>query len=130
MLRAPAFGVRLGRVFEIAVVAIVLAVLAALVLTPVAVAVIGGAALVVLGLGVGIPAGISYHVRLHRILSNKGALDRYWWVNPTGRHKLLEQGEMELFARPFYIGAAGCALALFGSLAAAVGLFRYAVLMS
>ena len=130
MLADGAVDARVALVFEIAVVAFVLAVLAALVLIPIGVAVFGGAALVVLGLGVGVPAGIAYHVQLRRLLSKKGALDRYWWVNPTGRHKHLDEAEVKSFARPFYVGAAGWAVAVFGSLVAAVGLFRYAVMMS
>lgn len=117
-------------VYEIVVVVLVIAVLASLVLVPISIAVFGGAALVVLGLGVGIPAGIAYHVRLHRILSEKGVLDRFWWVNPTGRHRHLDPAEVKSFAGPFYVGAVGWVVAVFGTLAAAIGLFRYAVLNS
>ena len=122
------FEATLAIVIEIVVVVLVIAALVAFVLLPIAVLVFGGAALVVLGLGVGVPAGIAYHVRLHRILSEKGVLDRYWWVNPTGRHKHLDQAEMRSFARPFFIGAAGWGVAVLGTLVTAVGLFRYAIL--
>ncbi len=101
-MASPGVDATLAAVVEIVVVVIVVAVLAALVLIPIGVAVFGGAALVVLGLGVGIPAGVAYHIQLRRLLSDKGALDRYWWVNPTRRHKHLDPAEMKSFAGPFY----------------------------
>lgn len=73
----------------------------------------GGAA-VALGLAAGIPAGVGYHVALHRALAALGAVERGWWWRPTSYHARLPAAARAVVMPWFRAGAAGFAVTLAG----------------
>lgn len=73
-----------------------------------------GAGAIVLGLAVGVPAGIVYHVKLHRALSAVGAVERRWWWNPTIYHERVADQARRSMMRWFRAGAAGFLVAVSG----------------
>jgi hypothetical protein len=83
-----------------------------------------GSALIVLGLLIGVPAGVAYHVRLYRALEPRGALGRLWWLHPTAEHHSLTDGERPGVMRWFILGAAGFLLAVTGCAVLAVSAWR------
>ena len=87
---------------------------AALVLTKLAwdLMLIGGLGLLVVGLGVGIPTGVVYHVLLHRACRQR--LPVRWWLHPTDHHDLIPPERRRVVLGWCYTGAAGCGVALLG----------------
>ncbi len=75
----------------------------------------------VLGLGVGVPGALVYHVRLRRCLLEQGALPPAWWVHPFPLHHRLDAPQLDRVLPPCWIGAAGGAVAFFGCLVGGVG---------
>lgn len=75
-----------------------------------------GGGLVVCGLVFSLPCAVRYHVLLHRALSPRKALDRWWLLNPTAHHVRLTDAERARVLPWFYAGAAGWALSLGGCL--------------
>jgi hypothetical protein len=75
-----------------------------------------------LGLLVGVPTGVWYHVLLYRILSLRMALPPRWWWSPVDLHPHLTEQEMTRLKPWFTIGGVGFALSLVGGLAAMAGL--------
>ncbi len=82
---------------------------------------IGGLGLLVLGLGVGIPTGVVYHVLLHRAAGAQ--LPRRWWLHPTNHHDLIPAERRRVVLGWCYTGAAGCGVALIGCGLIALGGF-------
>lgn len=80
-----------------------------------------GVALIALGMGVGVPAGAMYHVKLWRALRPTGAR---WWLHPTGLHPRLAAAQRPSVMRWFKLGAVGFVLAIAGCLFLAVGALR------
>ncbi len=76
-----------------------------------------GAVLLLLGLGVGVPAGACYHVLLGRELSRCGQRQPRFWLNPTSFHAHLPANGRGRVLRWFYAGAAGFVLSLVGCVA-------------
>jgi hypothetical protein len=74
------------------------------------------------GLAEGIPTGFWYHVVLRRILVERGALPRRWWIHPTRHHDQLTPEEHHRIRLWFVLGGIGYAIAVTGGLAAIVGL--------
>jgi hypothetical protein len=77
-----------------------------------------------LGLLIGVPAGLWYHVRLYRSLSPRGELGRGWWLHPTGLHGRLTDEERRAMRGPFFFGAAGFVVSILGCILFAVGAWR------
>jgi hypothetical protein len=44
---------------------------------------LAGVACVAAGALLGVPAGVYYHVKLHRVLAPRGILSERWWVSPA-----------------------------------------------
>ena len=86
----------------------------------------GGAALVALGLFVGMPAGVVYHVQLHQELRAVGQLGARWWLQPIAQHVHLDDAGRERIRFMCGLGAAGCGVAFVGCLVIAVALVRSA----
>ncbi len=84
----------------------------------------GGGLLVALGLLVGAPCGLWYHVRLYRALRPRGPLPRGWWVRPDRLHDRLAASERRAVMRPFYAGAVGFVLAIVGCVLVGYGAWR------
>jgi len=74
-----------------------------------------------LGLLVGVPAGLWYHVRLRACLLRAGRLPTRWWLHPSPLNDRLEPAEKPSVMRFFYLGAAAAALALLGCLLVGTG---------
>lgn len=83
-----------------------------------------GVILSALGLIVGVPTGLLYHVRLRATLAHAGALPARWWVHPTRLHERIGQPRRGHVLRPFYAGAAGFVAIIVGCGLAVVGLLR------
>jgi hypothetical protein len=77
-----------------------------------------------LGLLVGVPAGVWYHVRLYRLLRPTGRLSRTWWLRPTGLHDALDAAQQKRIRVPFYLGALGFVIAIVGCVLFAIGAWR------
>ena len=81
--------------------------------------------LVALGLALGVPTGVVYHVQLYRRLQPRGELERRWWIAPIKQHVHLRDGERlgvlawcALGALGFLIAMAGCVVLVAGVLRA------------
>ncbi len=73
-----------------------------------------GWALTGVGLALGIPAGVGYHVRLRASLLRLGELPRGWWIRPAALHGRLTP-ELRPAVMPwFYLGGLGAGLAFLG----------------
>jgi hypothetical protein len=82
-----------------------------------------GGGVAVLGLTLGVAAGIGYHVALYRALGPLGKLRAGWLWRPTGHHALLTAAQRRAVMPWFYAGVttmvmalSGCALILAGIL--------------
>lgn len=83
-----------------------------------------GLVLTVLGLVVGVPTGMLYHVRLRTVLAASGPLPARWWLHPTALHERIDAARRTWVMRPFYIGAAGFMAILTGCGLTVVGILR------
>jgi hypothetical protein len=79
-----------------------------------------GFALTVLGLAVGVPTGLVYHLRLRAVLLARAALPPRWWLHPTGLHALLRAEERRAVLGWFAAGGAGFAATVLGCIAVAL----------
>lgn len=86
-----------------------------------------GLSAIAIGLVVGIPGGIYYHVQLRRALLRAAALPERWWLHPTRLHESLPAHERRTFMPWFLVGAAGWGLIILGAAIFALGLMRYEV---
>jgi hypothetical protein len=84
----------------------------------------GGLGLCLLGLAVGVPTGLWYHLRLYRAVRERGPLPARWWVRPDRLHGRLTEAERALVMRPFYFGAVGFVLSVLGCILVAYGAWR------
>ncbi|MBM4133339.1 MAG: hypothetical protein FJ245_06165 [Nitrospira sp.] len=75
-----------------------------------------------LGLVVGVPTGLWYHVVLYRVLSKKNVLPAKWWWAPADLHPHLTHDELAQIKPWFALGGIGFLLSLAGGLAAMAGL--------
>lgn len=75
-----------------------------------------GGWLVVGGLVFSLPCAVRYHMLLHRALSPRGELKKWWLLNPTGHHVRLTDKERARVLPWFYAGAAGWTVSLGGCL--------------
>lgn len=74
-----------------------------------------------LGLAVGVPGALVYHVRLRVCLLEANALTAGWWVHPFGHHRALDAEQLDWVLPPMWVGAAGGAVAFLGCLIGGVG---------
>lgn len=108
---------------EILVVALALGAMMTLALVPWPWLLEAGALLTALGLLVGLPPALVYHLRLRAALLRQDALARRWWVEPARLHRHLGPADRRRVLPWFVAGAAGfvvvvvgCALVLLGAL--------------
>lgn len=85
----------------------------------------GGLACALLGIALGVPTGIYYHLLLYRALAPRGQLPRGWYWHPMRYHDHLLADERPSVTRWMYAGGTGfmlivlgCAACLFGILLA------------
>jgi len=83
-----------------------------------------GLVLTVLGLLVGVPTGMLYHVRLRAVLAATGPLPARWWLHPTSLHDRIVPARRTWVMLPFYAGAAGFMAILIGCGLTVVGIWR------
>lgn len=77
--------------------------------------VIAGGVLLALGMLIGVPCGVVYHVLLHRALAPKGRLVRNWIWRPIAQHVHLESGRERLVVLAWcYVAAGGWGLSMLG----------------
>ena len=81
-----------------------------------------GLGTLLLGLAVGVPTGVWYHVMVYRCVSAKMALPRRWWLAPAALHRHLSPVEARRISPWNRIGGAGFVLCVLGGLAAIAGL--------
>lgn len=81
-----------------------------------------GLAMLTLGLLIGVPTGVWYHVLLYRVLTPRMALPPKWWWSPIDLHPHLTGTELARLKPWFMTGGIGFALSLIGGLAAMAGL--------
>jgi hypothetical protein len=81
-----------------------------------------GLMVLAVGLLVGIPTGLWYHVALYRQLAPRMTLPARWWRAPVELHQQLTQQEFR-HVRPWFLaGAVGFLLCCAGGVAAIAGL--------
>jgi len=73
-----------------------------------------GAAAIGLGLALGVPTGLVYHIKLARLLAARRELPPRWWLAPTRLHGRLRGGERRAVLAWFYLGGAGFVITLAG----------------
>lgn len=73
-----------------------------------------GLRLTALGLALGVPTGLVYHVQLARALGRRGALPSRWYWHPLALHPLLRPAERPGVLLWCGLGAAGFALTALG----------------
>jgi hypothetical protein len=73
-----------------------------------------GAAMVAVGLTVGVVVGISYHLALYRALAPIGILGSRWWWRPTSYNARLPAANRRTVMSWFYAGATSMVVALVG----------------
>jgi hypothetical protein len=61
----------------------------------------------VLGMALGIPTGLLYHVRLYSALRSRDVLPRDWYWRPVGYHRHLDDTDRTRVMPWFYLGAGG-----------------------
>ena len=83
---------------------------------------VAGVATLTVGLAIGLPTGLWYHVILYRLVSAKSPLPRAWWLSPSSLHGHLTRAEERQITLWYRIGGAGFVLAVAGGLAAIAGL--------
>jgi hypothetical protein len=84
----------------------------------------GGAALIGLGMLLGVPCGVAYHVVLYRTLRPRAPLPRWWLLNPFALHTQLTGAERRPVMRWARLGAAGFGVAMLGCVLFGVGAWR------
>jgi hypothetical protein len=73
-----------------------------------------GAAMVAVGLTVGVAVGIRYHLALYRALAPLGILGSRWWWRPTSYNARLPSANRRTVMLWFYAGATSMVVALVG----------------
>lgn len=66
------------------------------------------------GLLIGVPTGLWYHVLLYRCLRARGTLPQRWWLRPVVLHPRLAPAERPPVLLWFYAGGAGFMICVLG----------------
>jgi hypothetical protein len=74
--------------------------------------------IMVLGLVVGVPTGLWYHVVLYRLVAAKAPVPRRWWVSPAALHVHLTDAEERSIRLWYRLGGIGFVLSMVGGLGA------------
>ena len=84
---------------------------------------LGGAAIVVGGIALGVPTGLVYHILLGRYLSQRGPAPARWWWRPLEHHGALHARELSRVMPWCYAGATGFLFILIGCGVVTIGAF-------
>ena len=71
--------------------------------------------ILVVGVVVGVPAGVAWHIALYRALHPRGLLPANWYWRPMDYHELLEYRQRGLVLGLCYLGAGGFFAIVLGS---------------
>jgi len=74
------------------------------------------------GLLLGLPTGLWYHVMLYRCVAGRVALRRTWWMSPAHLHRHLTDEEHWRIRTWYRLGGVGFVLCVAGGVAAMAGL--------
>lgn len=83
-----------------------------------------GVAVIAVGLTLGLPAGVGYHVAMHRGLADSRVHAPNWWWSPVRYHTQLDAASRKRVQPWFIAGVLGATLALAGCALLVVCLFR------
>ena len=83
----------------------------------------GGVACIAIGLVLGVPTGVVYHLQLWRALHPRGALPARWVLNPTAHHRQLRPDERWRVLSWFYAAAAAWSVSVLGCVLVAIAAF-------
>ena len=77
---------------------------------------LAGAALMLMGIGllVGVPSGLYYHLLLRRALKRRGGLPRGWYWRPQQHHNDVDPAAVDTLLPWFWVGAVGFGLIVLG----------------
>ncbi len=67
-----------------------------------------------LGMAIGVPTGVWYHVKLYAALRPRGALPERWWLHPVALHDRLDPEDRPQVLRWFYTGGVGFVVTALG----------------
>lgn len=84
----------------------------------------GGLALGLLGLALGVPTGLVYHLRLREALLREHALERRWWLRPVSLHERITAPDMGRVLPWFRAGAASFVVVILGSVLMVIGVMK------
>ncbi len=98
------------------------AALAAAVWVPWALLLEGGAALAAIGLLIGVPTGLAYHLKLRACLLERDALSARWWLEPVRLHDRLDVHARRRVLPWFYAGGLGFLITALGLVLALLSL--------
>ncbi|HSI03841.1 MAG: hypothetical protein ACAI38_10755 [Myxococcota bacterium] len=107
-----------------AVVGIFVGVVVAAAAVPVLTLIWVGVATIIAGMALGLPAGVGYHVAMHRGLAASGIEAPKWWWSPVRYHDQLGDRGRRLVMPWFVAGVLGATLAFLGCAILVVCLFR------
>ena len=82
-----------------------------------------GVACIAIGLVLGLPLAVVYHLKLWRTLQPRGALDPRWIWNPTAQHKYLRPDERWRVLSWFYAAVAAWSVSVLGCAMVALAAF-------
>lgn len=111
-------GIALG------VVAVFVAIVWTAATVPVLTLVWGGVATIIAGMVLGLPAGVGYHVAMHKGLAASGHDARGWWWSPVRYHEQLVGASRRAVMPWFIAGVIGATLAFMGCAILVLCLFR------
>jgi hypothetical protein len=83
---------------------------------------IGGAWVLAVGWGLGLPAGITYHVLLYRTLSKDGEMPGRWILRPGQLNRSLGETDRRRVMPWWYAGGGGFLLIVIGLVLVAIGM--------
>ena len=83
-----------------------------------------GVLLTIGGMGLGVPTGFWYHVKLRRALARVGVLPPGWWLRPVALHDRMRPEDRAGVLSWFFLGGLGFLVTLIGCALAAAGALK------
>ena len=86
--------------------------------------IIVGSTLAAVGIIVGLPGGLLYHLKLRTELLQVGALPERWWLHPTREHDRLRPEQWQRVRWAHLTGALGFVVIMLGALVVFLSVFK------